>query len=267
MANPLYRTIAENLREQIESGILKPGSQLPTETVLRKRYGASRNTIRDAIRWLATLGLVETKPGQGTFVVKKMDPFVTTLVADPRTGDSETYKSEASEQNRKPDLSEVQVEIQLASANPKIAAWLKLPEGSQLISRYQKRFIDDTPWSMQTSFYPRDLGVEGADRLSDPADIEEGVVKYLAKTLGRQQVAYSDLITVRAPNATEANFFNLPQDGRISVYEIFRTAFDQAGQPVRVTVTVYPTDRNQFMVTVGEVPGRKGQPRAEDRDA
>jgi DNA-binding GntR family transcriptional regulator len=35
MANPMYRQIAEDLREQIESGQLEPGQQLPTELELR----------------------------------------------------------------------------------------------------------------------------------------------------------------------------------------------------------------------------------------
>ena len=86
MANPMYRQIAEDLREQIDSGTLTPGQQLPTELELREQYSASRNTVRDAIKWLINLGLVETRPGQGTFVVEKIDPFVTTLSGDPETG-------------------------------------------------------------------------------------------------------------------------------------------------------------------------------------
>src|SRR5579863_507070 len=86
MANPMYRQIAEDLREQIESGDLEPGQQLRTELELREHYEASRNTVRDAIKWLTSLGLVETRPGQGTFVVKKEDPFITALSGDPDSG-------------------------------------------------------------------------------------------------------------------------------------------------------------------------------------
>jgi hypothetical protein len=39
-----------------------------------------------------------------------------------------------------------------------------------------------------------------------------------------------------------------------NVFEIFLTAFDQAGAALRVTVTVFPTDRNQFIINVGDVP-------------
>ena len=79
MANPMYREIADDLRAQIEGGGLEPGQQLQTEIELREHYKASRNTIRDAIKLLIAWGLVETRPGQGTFVVRKIEPYVTTL--------------------------------------------------------------------------------------------------------------------------------------------------------------------------------------------
>ena len=86
MADPMYRIIADELRQQIESGLLPPGGQLPTELELRDRFSASRNTIRDAVKLLISLGLVETRPGQGTFVTERIDPFVTTLSADADAG-------------------------------------------------------------------------------------------------------------------------------------------------------------------------------------
>ena len=265
MVNPIYRQIAEDLREQIESGELQPGQQLQTELELRKRYGASRNTVRDAIKWLMNLGLVETRPGQGTFVVEKFDPFVSTLSGDPGTGDGVIYQFQVSKHGRTPSSSPVQVETQKAGAE--VAAELQLPEGTAVISRHEKRFIDDTPWSMQTSFYPRGLAVQGADRLSLPDNIQEGAVLYLAETLGLKQVGYRDWITVRAPDALEADFFKLPQDGRVGVFEIFRTAFDQTRTPMRVTVTVFPTDRNQFIFETGDVPEPQGQQNVEDQES
>jgi GntR family transcriptional regulator len=256
MANPMYRQIAEDLREQIESGQLEPGQQLPTELELRDHYEASRNTVRDAIKWLTNLGLVETKPGQGTFVVQTIDPFVTTLTGNPQRagfGEGAVYLSEVSKQNRQPESSQVQVEIQEASDD--MATMLGTAKGTEVISRHERRFIDGTPWSMQTSYYPMEFAARGAERLRSARNIEEGTVEYLAATLHIRQVGYSDRITVRAPNPIEADFFKLPSDGRIPMYEITRTAYDGNGQPMRVTVTVYPTDRNQFIVNVGEVPG------------
>jgi GntR family transcriptional regulator len=254
MANPMYRQIAEDLRAQIESGELRPGQQLRTELELRDHYNASRNTVRDAIKWLMTLGLVETRPGQGTFVVEKIDPFITTLTGDPSRGGVTEHTRYLSDVNQdiKASTSSIQVEIQEASED--VAASLRIEKGTEVISRHERFFIAGTPWSMQTSFYPMEFADRGAERLRSARDIKEGTVQYLAETLHIKQVGYRDWITVRAPNATEAEFFKLPPDGRVATCEIFRTAFDGNGQPMRLTVAVYPAHRNQFIVEVGDVP-------------
>src|SRR6478752_8245770 len=260
MASPMYRQIAEDLRTQIEGGVLDPGEQLRTEVELREHYGASRNTVRDAIELLTGLGLVDTKPGQGTFVVRKIEPHVTTLTTDPKTGpggditqDSGAARNlSATGKPRNVFSTDPQVEIQKATGL--ISSSLEIAEGSQVISRHQKRAIDGTPWAMQTSFYPMGFVIKGADRLIQADDIAIGTMKYLEQTLGLKQVGYSDWITVRTADGSEASFFNLPPDGRVSVFEVFRTAYDQTGTPMRLTVSVYPADRNEFIVNVGDVP-------------
>ena len=135
-----------------------------------------------------------------------------------------------------------------------MATELALPEGVSVVSRHQQRYIDGTPWSLQTSFYPMDLVQKGALRLIQAGDITEGTVKYLRESAGIKQAGYRDTITVRAPDMNETVFFRLPDDGRISVIEQRRTAYSDDGRPVRLTVSVYPADRNQFSIVVGQVP-------------
>lgn len=60
--------IIESLRQEIVSGRLSDGSRLPNERDLAARFGVSQPTIREAIRALETLGLVEAQHGSGTFV-------------------------------------------------------------------------------------------------------------------------------------------------------------------------------------------------------
>jgi GntR family transcriptional regulator len=258
MADPMYRQIAEDLRRQIETGELPPGAQLRTELELREKYEASRNTVRDAIKWLITRGLVETRPGQGTFVVQKIVPFITTLTGDPEAGESGPYLRDVKAKRRDPDATLPRVEIQVADRD--LAAELRLDAGATVVSRHQQYRIDGTPWSLQTSFYPLSLVERGATRLIAANDIEEGAVEYLRETVGIKQVGYRDTITVRAPDGTEARFFGLADDGRVSVIETRRAAFDKDGMPVRLTVSVYPADRNQLAVNVGRVPEELADP-------
>ena len=256
MPEALYRQIAEDLRLKIESGALGPGGRLPTEAELMEQYGASRNTIRDAMRWLITRGLVETHAGRGTFVVEKIEPLVTTLSADPETGlgggEGTAYGTEIIAQGREPRSTVPRIEIQQAA--DAIAAELLLPEGAPVVGRYQRRYVDHTPWSIQTSYYPMSLVSDGAQRLIEAATIEPGTVSYVTETLGFRQVGYRDQIRVRVPDAEEAAFFKLPDDGRVAVFETFRTAFDERGRPFRLTISVFPTDRNRFVINAGEIP-------------
>ncbi len=255
MAEPMYRQIADDLRQKIESGALAPGVQLPTELELREQYNnASRNTVRDAVKWLTARNLVETRPGHGTFVVGKIDPFVTNLDVASGVGSEgvTAYASEVTAGRRKPEVSAPRIEIHQAGT---VASELRLAEGATMVSRHQQRFIDDIPWSLQTSFYPMsfvDRG--GAIELIQAKDMPDGVVRYLEDQLGIKQVGWRDKITVRMPNPTETTFFRLPDDGRVAVFEIRRTAFDESGTPLRLTVTVYPIDRNQFVMNFGNVP-------------
>ena len=259
MADPMYQQIADDLRQKIESGELGHGDQLPTELELRVQYEASRNTVRDAVKWLITGGLIETRPGQGTFVVAKIDPYVTILTGEPaRGGDEEgpVYVKGTREAGRggqrKPSTSEPRVEIQKAGGVK--AEELQVEDGTTIVSRHQQRYVDDTPWSLQTSFYPMALATHGAEKLLEADNIEQGAVEYLRQKTGLKQAGYRDTITVRPPNSAETAFFKLPGDVRVAVFEVRRTAFDDHGKPFRLTVSVYPTDRNQFAVEVGKVP-------------
>jgi GntR family transcriptional regulator len=265
VADPMYRQIAQALREQIESGVIPPGAQLPTELELRDQFGASRNTIRDAVKWLTTRGLVETKPGQGTFVMQRLQPFVTTLSADADTGlgggEGEGAYAEVRERGRTPSASVPRVEVQFAPRY--IAARLRLPEGTQVLTRRQERYIDRMPWSLQVTAYPMELVTQGAVELLMAQDIPGGAVSYLKRTLGLAQVGHRDRILVRPPNEEEARFFKLPDDGRVSVVSVVRTGYrdgDEGPVPFRVTFSSFPADRNQFVINSGDVPRELAAP-------
>jgi GntR family transcriptional regulator len=253
VADPMYRQIAEDLRRKIESGEIPPGSQLPTEIELREKYNASRNTIRDAIKWLTTRSLVETRPGQGTFVVEKINPFVTTL-SDADTGGSGEVGVQLARTVEPREFRASPPRLEIQGADSRVAQELQVDLGTTVVTRHQQRFIDGTPWSLQTSFYPLSLVEGGAARLIQAENIKEGTVEYLERTLGITQAGWRDTIMVRAPDYTETTFFRLPEDGRVAVIETLRTAFDQDKTPIRLTLTVYPADRNLFVINVGQVP-------------
>lgn len=264
MADPRWRQIAEDLRRNIAAGeIGRDGAALPTELELQDLYDASRNTVRDAVSWLVGRGLVFKRPGQGTFVTQKIDPFVTVLESAEPQGESTAFAYAVKNRSRKPDLSVPRVEIQ--PANEFVAGELALALGSSVVSRHQRRLIDGVPYSLQTTFYPMRF-VERAPRLIQAEDIGEGAVHYLEKIFSFKEAGRLDRILVRPPDGDETAFFGLSDDVRTGVFELARTGFDDSGQPFRLTVTTLPTDRNQFVTITGAVPPER-QPGNEQPDS
>ena len=60
--------IIDQIRDLITSGRLRPGDRLPAERDLAKILGVGRSTVREAIRALESLGVLETRAGEGTFL-------------------------------------------------------------------------------------------------------------------------------------------------------------------------------------------------------
>lgn len=64
----LHVTVQESLREYVEENDLKAGDPLPPESFLAQQLGVSRNSVREAIKALESVGVLETRRGIGVFV-------------------------------------------------------------------------------------------------------------------------------------------------------------------------------------------------------
>ncbi len=69
----VYEDVAKQIQELIAGGKLAPGDRLPAERDLAETFGVSRSSVRDAIRTLELLGMLEARQGEGT-VVRDLSP-------------------------------------------------------------------------------------------------------------------------------------------------------------------------------------------------
>jgi GntR family transcriptional regulator, transcriptional repressor for pyruvate dehydrogenase complex len=79
----LPAAIASQLRGQILRGELQPGSQLPGHRELAAMQSVSVGSIREAISMLISAGLIETRPGRGTYVARASPDRVTITIGPP----------------------------------------------------------------------------------------------------------------------------------------------------------------------------------------
>lgn len=67
---PVYRQIADSIRQQVADGTLDPGERLPAIRDLARRLKVNRDTVALAYEQLATAGVVEASVGRGTFITQ-----------------------------------------------------------------------------------------------------------------------------------------------------------------------------------------------------
>ena len=83
----LAKTVMEQIEEAMLNKELSPGDRLPTESELCKRVGVGKSSVREAIKMLEALGVIEIRQGDGTYIAssiseKSINPLVFQLLID-----------------------------------------------------------------------------------------------------------------------------------------------------------------------------------------
>lgn len=75
MEDKLYQTVVDYIKEEIRCDRLRVGNKLPTERELSNRLELSRNSIREALRTLSSLGIIESRQGSGNYLAGDITKF------------------------------------------------------------------------------------------------------------------------------------------------------------------------------------------------
>lgn len=141
---PMYRQIAEALREKINEGELKPGDALPTESSLQEAFNVSRVTVRQALKLLTEEHIVESIQGSGTYVKEERVNYDIYQL----TG---FYEKLA---DRNVDThSEVSI-FEVLKADAKLAEKLNLSHDDKVWHVKRVRFIKQKPVNLEETWMP-----------------------------------------------------------------------------------------------------------------
>ena len=151
---PLHLQIERMLRKLISSPPYSSGALLPDELTLAEKLGVSRGTVRSSILNLVNQGLLERRKGIGTKVVQSG------LVA---------WASLTGEMRRKGiDIQSFLLEVSDKRANSKVAAALKIPEGTIVKCLEQVRGWDNRPVLQSVSWFHPRLKLTGSEDFRKP---------------------------------------------------------------------------------------------------
>ena len=74
--NTLSQLVLDSIQNSIRDGEFKPGELLPSEREMSERYGVGKSSIREAIKMLQVLGVVESAQGKGTYLKESIGPQI-----------------------------------------------------------------------------------------------------------------------------------------------------------------------------------------------
>lgn len=142
---PLYIQVRDILKDLINSGKLKPDDQIPSENELSSAFKISRMTVRQAIQELMREGFINIRRGEGTFVSSV--PHTQMLLK------LEGFSSEMAKLGYRNHSRVLEIE-KIASFDSFEMAYSGLGKspGEPLVRIRRVRYVEDTPFAMETSF-------------------------------------------------------------------------------------------------------------------
>jgi DNA-binding GntR family transcriptional regulator len=235
-ALPKYLQVANHYRDQILSGSLTAGSEVPSERQLAVEWNISRPTATRALSALRNQGLIESRQGSGSFVRGRVqfnrrarDRYIRALESGRIYGPGERAEI---------------IEAGLAPLPRWIAEEFNAPEGSEGVRRVRLTLTDEEPAEVSTSWFPSSV-IESAPRLLDTDRLRSGTVLYLEKTTRRRAAYARDQLSARLATLAERRLLAL--GGRsAAILAVRHVVYDAQDQAMECVEAAYPPDRWTF---------------------
>ncbi len=216
----------------LERGEFQPGQQVPTEDELRKIFGVSRTTVRNALSHLLQKGLLERKQGKGTFWTASAFK----LKKEKLTGINTQIFNVTQETRVR------HVEKMMMTPAKEIAAFLKVPQGNQTVLFKRLRFIKNEPMSYTVNHLPEDIGGTIEPEHLKRMTMLETLEKVVGVELGR--IEHEVEITRADKEISEKLAISVLDP----VLTIQTSVFDKHGRPIEIVWTHFVENRYKFRV-------------------
>jgi GntR family transcriptional regulator len=235
------------LRERIVSGELAPGARLPGEPTLAAEQGVSRVTVRKALDTLAAEGLIDRRPGSGTFVRE-------VAAVRPIVADLSNVLSHLVQMGRQTGVR--LLSFSYAAPPEAVAEALRLEPGERTQRSVRVRLIDGAPFSYLTTHVPERIGLTYSE-----ADLAATPLLTLLERSGIVAERASQTIgaTLAGPEVAEALGLEIGSP----LLAMTRVVSDRSGRGVEHLHALYRPDRYSFhmdLVRTGAAGERQWNP-------
>jgi len=226
-----HLSIAAELRDQIQSGALAPGSAVASEADLSARFSVSRGTVRQALAALRAEGLISGGRGRRPVVnrpplAQSFDQLVSFSAWAERIGHVPGART---------------LELARRPAEPEVALDLGLEPGAPVFEYRRLRLLDGEPAMIEVSAFVPSVG-----RLLLDCDLDNGSVYAQLAQRGVEFAEAHQSITAVAASAEQSALLEVPR--RSPLLEVHRRVLDPAGVSIESSRDTYRSDA--FAITI-----------------
>ncbi|MDD5369739.1 MAG: GntR family transcriptional regulator [Anaerolineaceae bacterium] len=239
---PYYLQLIDLLKDQIQGKLWLPGDQIPGEQDLCEQYNVSRTVVRQALRELELAGVITRRKGKGTFI---SEPKIREGLIQKLTG----FYQDMVERGLKP-VTKV-LRQQVTPVNEKVAHFLNIQPGVEVIEIQRLRFIKDEPIQMVTSYVPYSV----CPALATVDLTNRSLYEYLEKEAGIFLARGRRYIEAVLANETEASLLGIDRGAPLLMLD--SVSFAEDGQPIEYYHALHRGDRSQFEVELFRVREEK----------
>lgn len=232
MEDKLYIRIKDWLREAIEKGDYRPGDRIPTEHELMQRFGVSRSTVRQAITELVLEGWLYRVQGSGTYVAR------------PKYRQTLSRLTSFTEDMRLLGLTPRSrlLVCRVEQADGKLAAFLGIRPGEEVVRIERLRFAGDEPMALNTSVLPKHL-IPGLER----EDLESrSLYEILERRYGLLLSRAEQTLEPALADPYAAELLGVPVGAPLLLVE--GVVYLKNGTPVEWVRILYRGDRYKFHI-------------------
>jgi GntR family transcriptional regulator len=248
---PYYIQVKDALQLRIQDGSWQPGDQIPGEPELCRMFDVSRTVIRQALNDLVYRGLLVRKKGKGTFVA---EPKIRESLVQKLTG----FHQDMVEQGYTP-VTRV-LKQGLVPANRKVAAYLGIDEGTEVVEIERVRFVQDEPIQLTTTYLPYRLCPE----LLQKDLTDQSLYMFLEKQCGIMIARGHRSIEAVPANDYEARLLQVKKGAPLIMLN--SVSFLSDGTPVEYYHALHRGDRTRFEVELVRVREQGTNPEVSDQD-
>lgn len=230
---PYYIQLMELLKSQILAKKWFPGEQIPGEQDLCDTYGVSRTVVRQALRELELDGVITRRKGKGTFVA---EPKISEGLVQHLTG----FYQDMVDRGLNPVTRVLHQNV--VGASEKVAHFLEIPVGTEVVDIQRLRFIDDMPIQLVTTYIPYQVYPPVAK-----VDLtNRSLYEFLEKEGGISLARGRRYIEAVLAAETEALLLGIERGAPLLMLD--SVSYAENGQPIEYYHALHRGDRSRFEV-------------------